>query len=310
METVPLPSARTTTPTTTLDATVLAQRRDEDSERLDAAAPVTIEKRRVRLGRLFADALTFPEAIDAILALARAGAGGYVVTPNVDHVCLAEEDPSLVDAYRGAALSLVDGTPLLWLARLCGEPLPAKISGADLIEPLLARAAQEGLRVFFFGAAPGVADAAAARLKARVPGLLVCGTASPALGFEREPGALEGALREVQETRPHLVLVALGCPKQERFMRAHAAALAPAVCLGIGAGLDFCAGRMRRAPAFVSRIGLEWAFRLAQEPGRLWQRYLVRDRAIVRIGLGMLRLRLWLRLQPRAASVAQRLDPP
>lgn len=247
-------------------------------------------RKRVRLGRIYCDAVTFAGAIDAVVALARAGKGGYVVTPNVDHVCLAEEHPGLLSAYDGAALSLADGMPLVWMSRALGHPLPAKVSGSDLVVPLLERAAQERLPAFFLGAAPGVADEAARRLTARIPTLEVCGTFAPPLGFEEDPALLEETFARVEGAKPALVLIALGCPKQEVFMRAHSERLAPAVCLGLGASLDFIAGKVKRAPAWMSNAGLEWTWRLAQEPRRMYERYFVRDRVIGRIFLEMLRL--------------------
>lgn len=245
-------------------------------------------RKRVRFGRIFADELTFEEAVDEIVARARDGRGGFVVTPNVDHVVLAQEDSSLCEAYDRAALSLVDGMPLLWLSKLLGHPLPEKISGSDLVEPLMARAADEGLRVFLLGARDGVGKRAADRLLERHPSLCIAGIESPPLGFENDIAVRAGVLARVRNASPDLVLVALGCPKQERFMAACYEALAPAVLLGIGATLDFLAGEVRRAPAWMSRAGIEWLYRLAQEPRRMASRYLVRDRAIVPIALDML----------------------
>lgn len=251
----------------------------------DQGAP----RKRVRLGRLYADELTFQEALDAIVARARGAEGGFIVTPNVDHVVLAEDNDALRAAYDEAFLSLVDGMPLLWLAKLLGHPLPEKISGSDLVEPLLARAEREGLRVYFLGAKDGVGKRAADKLLVRYPELDICGVESPPFGFENNEALLEEVLARVREARPHVVLVALGCPKQELFMRAHARALSPAVLLGIGATLDFLAGEVQRAPSWMSRAGVEWLYRLAQEPRRMASRYLVRDRAIVRIARDMLR---------------------
>lgn len=247
-------------------------------------------RKRVRLGRIHADSLTFDEAIDAIVELARAKRGGFVVTPNVDHVVLAEQSEELRAAYARATLSLVDGMPLLWLSRLLGHGLPEKISGSDLALPLMERAAREQLRVFLLGAKEGVGVRAASALRARYPRLPLVGVLSPPIGFERDPQALAEVLEEVARASPDLVLVALGCPKQELFMAAHAHALAPSVLLGVGATLDFLAGEVRRAPRWMSRVGLEWLFRLAQEPRRLASRYLVRDRAILGIALRMLRM--------------------
>lgn len=229
------------------------------------------------IGTLDIDDLTLAEALDAIVALVRAGQGGTVLTPNTDHVVLAEHDARLRDAYAGASLSLVDGTPLLWLSRLLGPRLREKVSGSDLVFPLMARAAADGLRVFLLGGAPGVAERAAEQLRNKLPSLSVVGTLAPTIGLEGTALCPKETLARVNAARPDLVLVALGCPKQEIFMRTSAAALRPAVLLGIGASLDFLAGTAHRAPPWVSAAGLEWLYRLGQEPRRLWRRYLVRD---------------------------------
>lgn len=232
---------------------------------------------RVHLGALAIDDVTLEEAIDAIAELVRAGRGGSVFTPNVDHVVRAEDDARLRAAYASASLSLVDGTPVLWASRLLGAPLREKVSGSDLVLPLLERAARERWRVLFFGGAPGVGERAAERLGAIVPGLILAGALSPAVDVDRDPMVDPEVIDRVRAARPDLVLVALGCPKQEIFIHSVSAALGPAVLLGIGASLDFWAGAATRAPAWVSAAGLEWLYRLAREPRRLWRRYLVRD---------------------------------
>jgi N-acetylglucosaminyldiphosphoundecaprenol N-acetyl-beta-D-mannosaminyltransferase len=139
----------------------------------------------VPFGKIHAHHVTFDGAIDAIVALCRAGAGGFVVTPNVDHVVLAETDQALVDAYGSASLSLVDGKPLVWLSQMMGRALPDKISGSDLVRPLAARAAQEGLSLFLLGAQEGVGARAAQVLVDENPGLQIKGVLSPPVGFER-----------------------------------------------------------------------------------------------------------------------------
>lgn len=227
------------------------------------------------MGELWIDRLTFAGALDAIGALVEAGAGGAVFTPNVDHVVLADADPRFREAYAGAELSLVDGKPLLWAARVLGAPLPEKISGSDLILPLMERAAAKGWRVYLLGAGPGVAEEAAAVLQRRC-GVQVVGTDSPMVSLEPSPED-EAIAARVQKARPHLVLVAFGAPKQEIWIHRMKPALRPAVALGIGAGLDFIAGKVKRSPKWMSDNGLEWLYRLTREPRRLWRRYLVND---------------------------------
>jgi N-acetylglucosaminyldiphosphoundecaprenol N-acetyl-beta-D-mannosaminyltransferase len=239
----------------------------------------------IKLGRIHAHDVTFAGAVDEIVGLCARGQGGYVVTPNVDHVVLAEDDDALVAAYRDAALSLVDGKPLVWLSRAMGAPLPEKISGSDLVRPLCARAARDGLSLFLLGAKPGIGQRAADALTAEWPSLHIAGVLSPPLGFERVSAQNADVVRAIREARPSLVLTALGAPKQELWMHANRDVLAPAVLLGVGGTLDFLAGAVKRAPRWMSENGLEWAYRLMQEPTRMAGRYLVRDRAFIRIAL-------------------------
>jgi N-acetylglucosaminyldiphosphoundecaprenol N-acetyl-beta-D-mannosaminyltransferase len=247
--------------------------------------------RRLDLGPLGVDAVTLAGALDRIEALVAAGRGGRVFTPNVDHVVIAERHAEFREAYRAADLSLADGVPILWAARLLGEPLPAKVSGSDLVVPLVERAAARGWRVYLVGAAPGVAAEAARTLQQRFPGLRIAGVDAPFVRLDGPDPEGEAALARLAAAAPDLVLVAFGAPKQELWMHRHRAAFGRAVAVAVGASLDFVAGTIRRAPRWMQRAGLEWAFRLGREPRRLWRRYLVDDRRFVPIVWRALRAR-------------------
>lgn len=251
----------------------------------------------IEVGTVPVDKVTFEGALDAVDALVRAHRGGYVLTPNVDHVVLAETEPALADAYAGCALSLADGMPILWASRLLGRPLPAKVSGSDLVAPLMTRAADRGWSVYLLGGAPGVGTRAAAVLEKRLPGLRIVGVDAPRLPSVDGVEAVAAAER-VRAAAPDLLLVALGCPKQELWIHRYATHLGATVALGIGASLDFVAGTARRAPRWISRLGLEWLYRLLREPRRLWRRYLVRDPAFLGI--------LWRQLRARRRALAAR----
>jgi N-acetylglucosaminyldiphosphoundecaprenol N-acetyl-beta-D-mannosaminyltransferase len=235
------------------------------------------------MGHLGVDVVDFEQAIEAIAALVAAGQGGMVFTPNVDHVVQVETNLELREAYAQCALSLADGKPLLWLARAMNRPLPAKVSGSDLIDPLCARAARDGTSVYMLGGRPGVATAAAQILVDKHPRLQVVGCDAPAMGFDQDPTANQQVIARIRAAQPGLLLVALGAPKQELWLHRHRAVLGTVVGLGIGASLDFIAGVSKRAPRWVSEWGGEWLYRLGQEPRRMAERYLVRDRAIVGI---------------------------
>jgi len=237
---------------------------------------------RVRVGTLELDALSRPQALDAIIELVRAGRGGTVFTPNVDHIVQAEHDQAFCDAYSRTSLSLVDGTPVLWAARLLGTPLPEKLSGSDMFDPLLERAVREKLRVVLLGGGPGVGELAAKNLRLRWPDLQLVDTLAPRLGLsasEEERVCVE----RLRQAKADLIFVCLGAPKQELFSDRNRQLLAPAVLVCFGAAVDFAAGTLPRAPAWVSSAGLEWAFRLGREPRRLAARYLLRDPEFLKI---------------------------
>lgn len=239
---------------------------------------------RITIGTVPFDCVTLVQAIDAVDGLVAAGTGGFVVTPNVDHVVLARRDARLRHAHERTRLSLADGQPVLWISRLLGTALPEKVSGSDLIEPLMERAAERGWRVFFVGGTAAVSAEAECRLRARWPALQVVGRDTSRWAADGAmPTAESDVVKAIRRTRADLVVVALGCPKQEYWMTAHERLIAPAVALGLGGSLDFVAGAVRRAPSWMSAAGLEWLYRLGQEPRRLAYRYLVRDMQVLPI---------------------------
>jgi N-acetylglucosaminyldiphosphoundecaprenol N-acetyl-beta-D-mannosaminyltransferase len=240
------------------------------------------------IGTLHSDYVSMTGAVDYIERLAIRRKGGYVVTPNVDHIVMAETNEALRKAYDDASLSLADGMPLVWLSKICGCSLPGKVSGSDLVRPLLVRAAGLGFKVYLLGAAPGIGLKAAARLRSEIPGLHIVGVDSPPPGFEQDREREEQVLELMQAHDPDIVLVALGAPKQEILMHRWYHRGVTAVMLGIGASIDFIAGTVQRAPAWMSNAGLEWFYRLAQDPRRLAKRYVLRDSGFVPIAYRML----------------------
>ena len=227
------------------------------------------------------DRVTPLEAVEAVERLVASGVRHHVVTANVDHVVLLERDAAFREVYAGASLILADGAPIAALARLERRPLPGRVTGADLLSPLLERAAERGWRVFALGGRPGAIERAQARAAIEIPGLRLEGHCPP-VGFERDRGELEHAFACVAAAPPDLLVVALGSPKQELFWSEHAHRLPPCVAVHSGAALDFYAGLQRRAPGRMQRAGLEWLFRAATEP-RLLTRYFGRDLRFFRI---------------------------
>ena len=214
-----------------------------------------------------------------------------ICTVNPEFIMAARRDPAFAAALRRADLRVPDGVGVLWAARLLGRPLRERVTGSDGVFRISARAAQEGWRVYFLGAAPGVAEEAARRLAARYPGLQVAGTyaGSPRAEEWRDIHARLAA------ARPDVLFVAYGHPRQDLWIDAHRADLPCAVALGVGGAFDFVAGVAVRAPAWVQRLGLEWLHRLLREPWR-WRR--------------MARLPLFALLVLRQRFTAGRASPP
>jgi N-acetylglucosaminyldiphosphoundecaprenol N-acetyl-beta-D-mannosaminyltransferase len=151
------------------------------------------------------------------------------------------------------------------------------VSGSDFLPAFCQAVAGEGCRIFFLGAAPGVADAAKRSLERKHPGLSIVGTYSPPVGFERDEHECARVATLVRRAEPDVLFAAFGSPKQEKWLHQFRDQLNVPVSMGIGSTLDYLAGRLRRAPIWMQRAGLEWSYRLVQEPRRLWRRYLVQD---------------------------------
>jgi N-acetylglucosaminyldiphosphoundecaprenol N-acetyl-beta-D-mannosaminyltransferase len=216
--------------------------------------------------------MTLAETVAAVGGLIEAGAPNYFITANTHYAMLTKGSPELEAINAGAAFIVADGAPLVWASRRAGSPLPERVAGSDLIFELSAEAARRGYRLFFLGGAKGVAAEAARRLGERYPGLQVVGTECPpfrALSADEE----EGLVGRIRAARPDILLVAFGQPKGERWIHRHLESLGVPVSVQVGASLDFAAGRVRRAPRWMQKSGLEWAFRLGLEPRRLFSRY-------------------------------------
>jgi N-acetylglucosaminyldiphosphoundecaprenol N-acetyl-beta-D-mannosaminyltransferase len=221
------------------------------------------------------DALGFDAVVQEIVARsARGGEPRYVIPTNAQCILLFQRDALLRDIYRRAFLIVPDGVPVIWAASLFGAPLPGRVNGTDLLEALCAQAARHNLRVFFLGGREGAAEAAAALLEKRHPGLCICGTSCPPLGFEKDAAESEKVLEAISAARPHLLFVGFGAPKQEYWMHFNARRLGVPFLVAVGGSFDIVAGIVDRAPRWMQTAGLEWLHRLRAEPSRLWKRYI------------------------------------
>lgn len=201
------------------------------------------------------------------------GKSHQVVTINADFVVKAMGDPELRYLLQEADLATADGMPLVWGARLLGVSLEDRVAGADLVPALAERAAQKGYKLFLLGAAPEIAARAAEMLQERYPALQIVGFCSPPYSSVLEMDT--SILEEIKAAQPDILLVAFGNPKQEKWIGMYHQILKIPVMIGIGGTLDLIAGDKKRAPLWMQRSGLEWLYRLIQEPGRLWRRYVV-----------------------------------
>ena len=196
-----------------------------------------------------------------------------IATANTDFLINALDDPELRYILRHADLVMPDGMPLLWAAKMMRSPLPERVTGADIVPAIAKLSAERGYRVFMLGAKPEIAARAKAKMEAEYPGIKIVGCISPPIAklveMDHQP-----ILDEIQRSKPDILLVAFGNPKQEKWIHLHQEALKDvAVCIGVGGTFDFIAGEISRAPQWMQKSGLEWLFRLAQEPKRLWKRY-------------------------------------
>ena len=232
---------------------------------------------RIKFMNTEIDNLTMSEALEAIDKLILENRNAFVVTPNVDHIVQLEKGGELCEVYKNANLILADGKPLIWISKWYGTPIKEKISGSDLFPLLCEHAAKRNYRIFFLGAAKGVAAKAAKNLSKRYPGLQIVGTYSPPMGFEKNTSELLNIEKKIKRAAPHILIVGLGCPKQELFIFHNRERLNVPISLGLGASLDFEAGNIRRAPKWMSDYGFEWLFRIFQDPKRLIKRYLFDD---------------------------------
>ena len=199
----------------------------------------------------------------------------YVVTPNVEHVVKLSRDEAFLDAYRHADLVVADGKPIVFAARLLGMPLPGTVPGSDLVPALFEHFEKtaQPLRVFLLGAGDGVGVRAARKIEDQWPHVEVVGVMSPAVGFEHRVLECDEICDRIILSTPDVLVLGLGAPKQELWIRRFQERLPVAAALCVGATIDFLAGEKSRAPKIFRTLGLEWMHRMLSEPRRLLRRY-------------------------------------
>ena len=238
---------------------------------------------RMHFMNSYIDNVTMDEAIDHIEECIRLQKIGQVITPNVDQIVRMETDSYFKEICDNAELLLTDGHPLLWIAKWYGTPIKEKICGSDLVPKLCEVAAQKGYSVFFLGAAPGVAQKAADKLKEKLPDLKVAGVYSPPIGFEKDEEELNKINQILYESHADMLFVGMGVPKQDIFIYENMNKYQIPMSFSIGGTIDFIAGEQKRAPKWMSKIGMEWFYRLCQNPKRMFKRYIIDDSKILKL---------------------------
>ena len=209
-------------------------------------------------------AITMEEAVAAVEDFITAKKPHLIATANAEMIMMAQQDSELASILKQAGLVVPDGAGVVWASRYLGHPVPERVAGYDLSQQLLQKAAQKGYRVYFFGAAPGIAVQAQAAAVERYPGLQIVGVRDGYFTVQEEDEIIAG----IQASQSDIVLVALGVPKQEKWLAKNLHRLAAPVAMGVGGTFDVMAGVVERAPLWMQQASLEWLYRLLQQPQR------------------------------------------
>lgn len=213
--------------------------------------------------------------VDEVSSELAAARGGWLCPVNLDVLRQIHASDEIRTLVSHADLMVADGMPLLWASRLAGKPLPERVAGSTLVTTLCAEAARSSAGVYLLGGNPGTADAAGARLVQQLPGLRIVGTHCPPFGFENDDAAMAAMVAAMVEAAPSVVFVGLGFPKQDRLIQELRTHLPAAWFVSCGISFSFVSGEIGRAPRWVQKLGFEWVHRMAQEPQRLFRRYVV-----------------------------------
>jgi N-acetylglucosaminyldiphosphoundecaprenol N-acetyl-beta-D-mannosaminyltransferase len=216
------------------------------------------------------DRVTQTEVLDAIFGTIAAGERGYLCTMNAAMLVQMGDDERLARCVSKARFVVADGQSLVWASRLLGDAVPERVAGVDLIDPIAERAAREGLGVYLLGSTPETCLRMAERLHQKHPALRICGHSNGYFPPEEERSRVQA----IVASGASILFVAMGVPRQEYFIESNWEQLGVSFAMAVGGSFDVLTGRLKRAPRLLQKLGLEWSFRLAQEPRRLWKRYL------------------------------------
>lgn len=232
---------------------------------------------RIKFLNTYIDSVTAQEAKAHVDEMVKKGTPQYVVTPNTDIVMRMQKEPDLLDICNNADLILTDGEMVVKLSKFLGNPIKERVAMTDFVWDVCDLAVEKGYSVFLFGGKETVLEKGKERIQGKYPSLNICGHYSPPLGFENNPEELSKALNIIRRSEADVLIVFLGCPKQERFIAKYKDEYQVPVSITMGGCIDFIGADIKRAPKWMQKSGLEWFFRFAQEPKRLFKRYFVDD---------------------------------
>jgi N-acetylglucosaminyldiphosphoundecaprenol N-acetyl-beta-D-mannosaminyltransferase len=221
-------------------------------------------RNRISVLNVMIDVVTMKEAVATVKEFIPLKKSHLVVTPNAEMIMMANKDKQLANIINNADLIVPDGAGVVWAAHYQGELMPERVAGYDLVQNLLREAVNEKYRIYMFGGAPGIAERARKVAEERYPGVQIVGTRN---GFFKRQDESE-ILDQIRACQPDILLVALGVPRQEKWLDEHKEELKVPVAIGVGGSLDVMAGIVQRAPLWMQRSNLEWLFRLLSEPKR------------------------------------------
>ncbi|QDU34537.1 Putative N-acetylmannosaminyltransferase [Poriferisphaera corsica] len=230
----------------------------------------------IRLYGITIHAISEKDCINYVLNSLDDNRGGWIVTPNLDHLYRLVHDQDFFNLCANADLTVADGMPLVWASRLQRTPLPERIAGSTLTISLSSNAAIRNKKIFLLGGANNTAEKAAANLQRTIDHIEIVGVFSPIIVNNLSDNVLQMIVQQLDVAKPDIVYVALGSPKQERLIAKLRVRFPSVWFIGVGISFSFIAGDVKRAPSWIQKIGLEWIHRFVQEPRRLAGRYLIR----------------------------------
>lgn len=242
-----------------------------------------INTNRISFLNTYIDNLTAEEAKKAVDQFIQADGFHYVVTPNSDIVVKMQDDSELKEICDNADLILTDGQIVVKLSKWLGNPIKERVCMTDFVWDVFDLAVEKGYKVFLFGGKEDVLRKATDNIKKRVPKLEIVDSYSPPFGFEKNEEQLNEANERIKKSGADILIVFLGCPKQEKFIATNKDKYQISISITMGGCVDFIAGGVKRAPLWMQKAGLEWFFRFLQEPRRMWRRYFIDDMRIFKL---------------------------